>query len=259
MKIENALKHFGPKGMNITGMSGGTSPDRITGTDLMAAMGMAEARASFGMAAFLGKSGISTQDKIRTVEELSKYALRHAPKLVVKSAGNRLGQCMALLAKLAFEEYARSAASMSECEECKGDGLIYSYQDVVKHPGITNADGEVVYSPTIKRERVGVLCKHCNGKGKVSQRCRCHGTGRVRDLEKSALLGRPIDKICERCSGRGYKRTPASKAYRAIAAWVPELQERTWNRNWKPYFEALVAKCDIEESYADSVFNEVTR
>ncbi|RRZ90273.1 antitermination protein [Erwinia sp. 198] len=69
----------------------------------------------------------------------------------------------------------------------------------------------------------------------------------------------PVDRECERCSGRGYKRMPASRAYRAVSLLLPNLHERTWNRNWKPFFEMLVTKCEIEESHADTQFRKVTK
>ncbi|WP_324606399.1 antitermination protein [Yersinia enterocolitica] len=81
----------------------------------------------------------------------------------------------------------------------------------------------------------------------------------MRDLEKSKRLGAPVEKECERCSGIGYKRTPSTTAYRAITALLPELTQSSWSRNWKPFYEALVAKCDIEESYAEDEFQRITR
>lgn len=52
---------------------------------------------------------------------------------------------------------------------------------------------------------------------------------------------------------------PASRAFRAVSVLIPDLHERPWNHNWKPYFEKLVVKCEIEESYADAQFTKATR
>lgn len=52
MKLEAALKHFSPQGMHISEDVKGTSPDRLTGTDVMAAIGTTSSRARFGLAAF---------------------------------------------------------------------------------------------------------------------------------------------------------------------------------------------------------------
>ncbi|EIS4728811.1 antitermination protein, partial [Salmonella enterica] len=57
MKLESALKHFSPQGMHISDSVKGTSPDRLTGTDVMAAIGTTSSRARFGLAAFFGKTG----------------------------------------------------------------------------------------------------------------------------------------------------------------------------------------------------------
>jgi hypothetical protein len=51
---------------------------------------------------------------------------------------------------------------------------------------------------------------------------------------------------------------PATRAYRAVKLLVPELHERTWNRNWKPFFEKLVIQCMKEENHADEQFRKVT-
>lgn len=42
---------------------------------------------------------------------------------------------------------------------------------------------------------------------------------------KSERQGVPVKKPCKRCSGRGYERLPASKAYRAIQEYIPDLPE----------------------------------
>lgn len=57
MKLESALKHFSPQGMHISDSVKGTSPDRLTGTDVMVAIGATCSRARFGLAVFFGKAG----------------------------------------------------------------------------------------------------------------------------------------------------------------------------------------------------------
>ncbi|MFV8069869.1 antitermination protein, partial [Enterobacter cloacae complex sp.6730051] len=47
MKLEASLKHFSPQGMHISDDVKGTSPDRLTGTDVMAAIGTTSSRARF--------------------------------------------------------------------------------------------------------------------------------------------------------------------------------------------------------------------
>lgn len=228
--------------------------------DSAGALGMTEQRAKFGMSAFFAKNDVSEEDKFSTVEQLTQYALKVTPKLVAKSAGNKLGYCLVILAKMAFEDYARSAGSVCECSACAGKGLIYSRKDVVKYSGITNLNGDVIVEPRVRNEPVEELCHVCNGKGKLTYRCRCKGRGKVLDEEQTEVQGGvPVFKDCPRCSGRGYKRMPSSVAYLAISKLLPELNERTWRRNWKPFYEKLISKCFSEESDAEAVFRQITK
>jgi len=259
MKLENALKQFNPKSQMITNVPPATASDSLSGPDLAACMGMAESQAAFGMGAFLGKNGISTEDAKRTVERLAAYAMQKAGKHVGKVAGRRMAQCMIVLAKMAYAEYCQSAGSSSTCTDCNGAGFNTVEREVVKYAGYIGADGEVKIPEVTETQTVKELCLTCNGKRLVSQRCRCNGTGRVRDLVKSNRLGVPVDKTCERCTGRGFKRTPGTTAYKAIVALLPELHERTWNRNWRSLYELLVVKCEREENHADAVFQRITR
>ena len=258
MKLESALKQFYPKSPALSDVSHSTSPDRLEGMDTAAALGMTQKNAGFGMHAFLAKNDISAEDKLKTVEALTQYALRTVPKLVAKSAGNRVAQCMRILAVIAFEDYARSAGSVCQCQDCGGKGLVYRRKDVVKHPGITNMEGKVIIEPVARNELVGELCKTCNGRGQLTYRCRCKGRGKVYDEEQSELQGVPVFKDCPKCSDRGYKRVPSSVAYQAIKRLVPDLNERTWRRNWKLFYEKLTSKCFIEESHAEESFVKVT-
>ncbi|QIC16433.1 antitermination protein [Providencia vermicola] len=259
MKLENALKNFHPKSPTFGNVAGCTSPDRITGTDIMAAMGMAESQAKFGMTAFLAKNDISEEDKFSTVEALTQYAKKITPKLVAKAAGKKLGYCLIVLARMAFEDYARSAGSVFPCSACSGKGLIYKRKDVVKHPGITRLDGAVVIEPWIENEKVDELCVPCNGKGQIAHRCRCKGRGKVLDDIQTKLQGVPVFKDCPRCAGKGFNRVPSSVAYNAIKHLVPDLTQSSWSRNWKPFYEKLASKCFIEESAAELAFSRVIK
>ncbi|HGN0867332.1 TPA: antitermination protein [Providencia alcalifaciens] len=259
MKLENALKNFHPKSPTFGNVAGCTSPDRITGTDIMAAMGMAESQAEFGMAAFLAKNDVSEEDKFSTVESLTQYAKKITPKLVAKAAGKKLGYCLIILSRMAFEDYARSAGAFFPCSACNGKGLIYSRKDVTKHPGITKLDGTVIIEPWVESEEVGELCVPCNGKGQIAHRCRCKGRGKVLDEVQTELQGAPVYKDCSRCAGKGFNRVPSSLAFNAIKHLVPDLTQSSWSRNWKPFYEKLAGKCFIEESAAEQAFSKVTK
>ena len=259
MKLEASLKHFSPQGMLISDSVKGTSPDRITGTDVMAAIGATSSRARFGLAAFFGKAGISKTDEQLAAQALAQFAIETAPKSVRKAAGEAFGRCMITLAQFAFAEYARSAATSVTCHSCSGAGFISGYEDVIKHPGISDADGVEVVPPKIKNELVKRVCGVCEGKKVVLARCRCGGKGEVLDRIATKEQGAPVFKTCERCSGKGFAAVPSTVAYKAILRGVPDLHVRTWTRNWKPFYEALVNKCHDEEQKADRQFQAVTK
>jgi hypothetical protein len=122
MKLESSLKHFSPQGMQISDSIKGTSPDRLTGTDVKAAMGTTSTRARFGLAAFLGKAGVSKSDEQLAVQMLVRHAMEIAPKNVRKAAGGQFSHCMLLLAQFAFADYSRSAATDATCSSCNGTG-----------------------------------------------------------------------------------------------------------------------------------------
>ena len=254
MRIEAALKHFSPKTMMITDSPGATSSDNIDGTHVMAAIGMCQAKAAFGMSAYLGKAGISQQDRDKAVQHLLAYARKTAPALLRKAAAGKLSQCLSALAKFAYDDYARSAADTFECPDCKGRGVTNTIARVMTHPGC----GEKT-PPTYQLQLVENQCVTCHGKGKLSARCRCGGTGKVRDLKHSKLLGVPVEKGCDRCDGLGFKRQPSTVAFKAIRAILPELNDRTWRRNWKPFYDSLISKCEAEENQAEQEFKKVTR
>lgn len=259
MKIESALKYFNPKSQSFTDSSRATGSESLTGTDLMGAIGFCQSKSPFGISAVMAKTGNSELDTVRTVQQLMQYANRTAPKLLRKAAGSKLGSCLVVLSKLAFDEYVRSAATTESCDHCDGAGFIESEAEVIKYAGKFRESGEEVIAPRTEMQVVRAKCKHCAGKGRISSRCRCNGTGRVRDMEESARRGAPVDKECERCTGRGYRRMPSSTAFRAINVLVPDLTQSSWSRNWKPFFEKLVAKCEIEESHADAIFRQATK
>ncbi|WP_109400947.1 antitermination protein [Proteus sp. TJ1640] len=265
MKLESALKQFYPKSPMITDTPNCTDPDRMKGMDTAGALGMTEHRAKFGMSAFFAKNDVSEEDKSNAVGQLTKYALKVTPRLVAKSAGNKLGYCLVILSKMAFEDYARSAGSVCECSACNGKGMVYKKITITKYPTraaifpifskgqprrYTNTEREV-------KETEKVICGACNGKGQLTHRCRCKGRGKVLDDIQTELQGVPVFKECPRCAGRGYKRIPSSVAFNAIKHLIPDLTQSSWSRNWKPFYENLITKCFIEESVAECMFKKI--
>lgn len=124
MNLETILKHFSPKGLSISDSSRATASDALNITDIMAALGMTQSGAEFGLRLFLAKAGISQQDKTIAVGMLTQYAKQHAPKHIGKVAGRRMAECLRIMAKMAFEDYARSAAATSDCPCCSGTGFL---------------------------------------------------------------------------------------------------------------------------------------
>lgn len=139
----------------------------VDDTDVMAAIGMCQASARFGMSAYLGKAGISQHDREDAAKALALYAHKTAPTLLSKAANRKMGQCMVVLAKFAYDDYARSAADTTKCPHCRGRGVTNTLAQVMTHPGC----GEKT-PPTYQLQLVENQCVTCHGKGKLSARCR---------------------------------------------------------------------------------------
>lgn len=259
MKLEESLKNFSPQGMHISDDVKGTSPDRITGTDVMAAIGTTSSRARFGLAAFFGKTGISKSDEQLAVQALARHAMESAPRNVHKAAAGEFGWCMLMLAQFAFAEYSRSAETSVTCHSCSGSGLTSQYEDVIKHPGVFNSDGMQIVPPKIKHELVKRKCAACNGKGELLARCRCGGKGEVLDRKATSERGAPVFKTCERCSGNGFSAVSSATVHRAILKRLPDLHQSSWSRNWKPFYERLVDTLIKGERQAAEEFEKATR
>ncbi|ERK10879.1 putative chaparone [Serratia fonticola AU-P3(3)] len=226
----------------------------------MIALGMTQSKAHFGMALFLGKAGISAREREYAIQALTQYAMRKAPKHVGKIAGRRMSNCIHTLATLAYEEYAYSAASSVHCHYCQGKGWRELWRDVTIYPGYVGMDGEEKIPPTIERQRVREYCQLCKGKGEICKRCRnCQGKGKTLDRQASKASGTTVLRECARCHGNGVSRLPSSIAYRAITLLLPTLTQSSWSRHWKPFYEALVAKCHGEEQVAAVIFDEITK
>lgn len=269
MKLESSLKHFSPQSMQINDSVSGTSPDRLTGTDVMAAIGTTCSRARFGLAAFFGKTGISKTDEQLVVQALACHAIATAPKNVRKAAGKEFKSCMLILAQFAFSEYSRSAATTTVCNTCNGTGKITRTQIIRK---VSYPWGAAPYWASKSRavrpsdwekwseitEIMPAVCEECEGKGTISARCRCGGKGEVLNRKATKEHGAPVFKTCERCNGNGFSSIPSTAAYKSIMMHVPDLHVRTWTRNWKPFYEVLIDICHDEERKADVVFQNAT-
>jgi hypothetical protein len=221
MNLEAAMKHFSPKSLMISDSSRATASMALTGTDVMAALGMAQSRAELGFALFFAKHMKDRQSRDKAVKLLALVAIKIAPVTIGKVAGRRMAQAMLVLCGQAVEVYCRTADDPhARCPQCKGRRKVAA---------IALANGG------------GVVCDYAlmgSAEGQLSE---------------------PKERECPRCHGTGLKASPSSRVYRAVNALLPELPQRTWSLNWKPLYEELISRCEAEESQADAQFMRITR
>lgn len=252
MNLESAVKYHFAKSTSISDSPRATSPDSLTGTDVMGAIGYCQSKESFGFSAFSGKMEISQNDKVKAVQLLTQYALKHCDKVAAlrKLDVKVKAKVMQILAKFAYEDYCRSAASVTECKCCNGSGFKYKTVKVRKVVG-----SEVRLADDSEK----AICQKCNGKGVISCACNdCKGRGDVIDREELERTGIPARKACKRCSGRGYERIPTSKAYHAVSV-ISGLSPDQWKKSVSRFYESLSNECEIGESKADYILKKVTK
>lgn len=254
MGLEATVKYHFPKGQNFSGTAPQTSPDTLTGTDYIAAMGMALSIAPLGYSAFMGKVGVSENDAARAVSLLTDYALQTCDKVPAlrKLDTDIKPAVMQTLATYAYMDYCRSAASVKPCDCCNAKGFVEADVFSMKSPLSGGVSRNV-------KEVVRVLCKPCGGKGVVSTSCRdCNGRGRAVLRKETQQQGVPVMGDCKQCGGRGFERIPSTDAYRAISNITGAISLATWEKSGKAFYEQLIGKLEIEESWANSALNKVT-
>ncbi|WNJ77765.1 antitermination protein [Cedecea neteri] len=272
MNLENAVKFHFAKSSQINDTPRATSSETLTGTDVMAAMGLTQNRAAMGYSAFLGKMGISKHDSERAITLLTEHALKHCDKVAAlrKLESDIKPKVMQILAIYAYADYSRSAASTRECDCCGGTGFIDAEVFTMKAAmGKMERSWEVkparLSNPLPgndlkkKREAVRVLCHKCKGKGVISNACQCNGKGVVVDKEKTLLQGGvPAYKTCSRCNGRGYSRLLPETVRHAICESIIDVPETTWRRSYKDFYESLVSELIQQEEYANRMLSKAT-
>lgn len=276
MNLNNVVKYHFAKSTMISDSPRATASDTLTGTDVMAAMGMCQSRAAMGYSAFLGKVGVSGHDSERAIMLLTEHALKHCDKVAAlrKLDSNIKPKVMQVLAIYAYADYSRSAASTRPCDCCSGTGFIdaevftnkvhtpFPAKELVKASIRFGVEGFRPSEYEVRRELrevVRVKCKNCNGKGKVSTACRdCSGRSTAVDKKETAKQGVPVRGICKRCSGRGYERIPASHAYAAVQQVTDAISSATWDKTVKPFYDGLIRILESEESHAELVLQRVT-
>ncbi|HGO5397590.1 TPA: antitermination protein [Klebsiella oxytoca] len=255
MKLEALPKFYAPKSPNIGATSPATGGDRMTITDVMAAQGLVQSKAPLGFNLFLAKAGIQGPEP--AIEMLAKIALEQAPQCDVINLLPDVQRAVVLdvVATMAYQDYSRSAASDRPCTCCNGEGFIEA--EVFTMRAVTFGARELEREE--KREQVRLLCRECKGKRVISNACRCHGKGKVQDLEATKAQGVPVWKECDKCQGRGYSRLKFSAVLAGLQGVWPELKKTTAYNEIGPFFEMLVTRCHEEEARAERELQGVTR
>jgi len=271
MNLENTVKYHFAKSTLISDSPRATASDSLTGTDVMAAMGMTQERAALGYSAFLGKMGISNNDRERAIELLAGYALTKCDKVAAlrKLDIEVKPLVMRQLATFAFEDYSRSAASVKQCECCAGQWFIEADVFTMKSHytmKLPQWAKDLKQSPSdfeVKRqvkEGARVICSACNGKKVISCACGdCRGRGKAVNKALTDKQGVPVLADCKRCSGRGYERIPSTEAYAAVCQITDAITLDTWKKSVKPFYDQLITKFDIEEAWADAQLRLITK
>lgn len=276
MNLESTVKYHFAKSTMISDSPRATGSDSLTGTDTMAAMGMTQERAALGYSAFLGKMGISNNDRERAIELLAEYALTKCDKIAAlrKLSSDIKPLVMLQLCTFAFEDYSRSATSVKQCDCCNGEGFIDA--DVFSMKAFMPKHAREMMKFSLEcglkvipsqyenrrqvQEAVRVLCHQCKGKKVVNCACNdCHGRGKAVNKELTEEQGVPVLADCKRCSGRGYERLPSTEAYAAVCSITNSISLATWEKSVKRFYDELITKFDIEEAWADAQLQAITR
>lgn len=281
MRLESIARYFSPKSPTLNDSTPATASDSLSISDVMGALGMCQAQAEFGFAAFLGKVGISETDKAKAVVLLAKHAITRCDQIAaIRKLPNEIkARVIFTLAVFAFLDYSRSAASEVLCDTCD-DGFIEETKFVMNRLAIAHDEtpytkrrqlpeglmpkftGDFKGEMRVKYEYYDTtrkVCPKCNGKQIIKTACNdCRGRGEALDKEESERQGVPVRKPCKRCSGRGYERMPSTQAYRAISCITPSISLDTWKKSVKPFYDEMITHLEIEESMADAALKETT-
>lgn len=275
MNFESALKYFFAKTSTISDSPRATASDALTGTDIMAAFGLADSKAGFGFDLFMAKHGISGPD--RAVESLYQFSLTQVGKSqsIANLAEDTKHIVLQTLATFAFQDYSRSAASVRPCDCCNGKGFIdtevfttkvhtpFPAREIVKMSLQMEVKGFKPSEYDVHRElreKVKVLCQTCKGKKVLSNACRCHGKGKVLDKDATEKQGGiPAYKDCDKCDARGYSRLKFSAVMAALNQQESGIGKTFAYDHLQPFMEMLVTQCHKEESLAETMLNMVTK
>ncbi|MEI7410075.1 antitermination protein [Pectobacterium aroidearum] len=271
MNLESIPKYFSPKSPKLSDDSPATASESLSITDVMAAIGMCHQSGGIGLDLFLAKIGVSSPDK--AIEGLIGIArsLAGRCKPISELDDDTKSELLQVLATFAYQDYARSAASVKPCPDCT-DGFIDAEVFTTKWSKPAGLEipqwakdmraikPDEWYQHRQIKEVNRVLCPTCRGKTVISNSCRCNGRGRVLDEEATkASGGLPIHKDCPKCKGSGYRKMPSENIRRAVCLQVMDIPETSWRRHYKPFYESIVGECFKEESRASAALHKITR
>lgn len=123
MNLESIAKYFAPKSPMFSDSPRATASDSLTGTDVMAALGLAGHKCGFGFDLYLSKIGISSPDI--ALERLYEQARKLSGKFRALSELDESARSgvLKVLCAFAYRDYSRSAASTRKCDCCDGGGF----------------------------------------------------------------------------------------------------------------------------------------
>ncbi|WP_313825746.1 antitermination protein [Leclercia sp.] len=233
MKLESVVKCHCPRSASPSVVSSPCSPDDISGTDIMAALGMALKRAPLGYSAFCGKMNLSHHDKERTVRLLTAIGVNRSvfyPALRKLVDSERLA-VVRVLANYAFLDYARSPDTELPCHACNSTGW-----------------------------KKGKRCTKCGGKGVMRAACKdCKGRGQSVHRQKTQMQGVPVYQHCQRCAGRGFERIASAVVFRAVCQVSEAISQDTWNKSVKQLLSFLISELYREEAWAEKHLSVITK
>lgn len=123
MNLESIAKYFAPKSPMFSDSSRATATDNLTGTDVMTALGMVNAKCGFGFDLYLAKIGISSPDRAMEALYGASLDLCRRFKSVTELDEKVRQRVLEIMCAFAYQDYARSAASVRRCDCCDGSGF----------------------------------------------------------------------------------------------------------------------------------------
>jgi hypothetical protein len=124
MRLESIAKYFAPKSPMFSDSPRATASERLTGTDVMAALGLAGSKCGFGFDLYLAKIGISSPDRAMEALYESAVEISRRYKVVSELSESDRTRILEIMCAFAYQDYSRSAASVRRCDCCNGEGFI---------------------------------------------------------------------------------------------------------------------------------------